>query len=107
MNLSSRQTSPWWVVNTSPVSCRFSPAASRSPPGCPARRAAPGLLLWGGRGFGGTVRSWCRRGRGIGFTWEHPAHPYLTRPRRTRSRPALRTRTPRRPGVPGRPPPAV
>jgi hypothetical protein len=30
---------------------------------------------------------------GTGFTWEHPAHLYLTRPRRTRSRPAPRTRT--------------
>ena len=27
---------------------------------------------------------------GIGFTWEHPAHLYLERPRRTRSRPAPR-----------------
>jgi alkylation response protein AidB-like acyl-CoA dehydrogenase len=30
---------------------------------------------------------------GIGFTWEHPAHLYLKRPRRTRSRSAPRTRT--------------
>ena len=30
---------------------------------------------------------------GIGFTWEHPAHLYLTRPQRTRSRSAPRTRT--------------
>jgi len=30
---------------------------------------------------------------GIGFTWEHPAHLYLTRPRRTRSSPAPRTPT--------------
>jgi len=34
-----------------------------------------------------------QRHGGIGFTREHPAHLYLTRPRRTRSRPAPRTRT--------------
>jgi hypothetical protein len=65
------------------------PRAARRP-GCRTRHAAPGLPLRGGRGCGGTVRSWSRRARALIATPPRTAGREAWRPGRRPGRRASR-----------------